>query len=124
MTCSIHFIHYQKQKQIDPLRSLAKGRPEVGAFRVFPPEYSAPANETPDGRVVPEEALRVERWGSCWNRYYALQVSFFMSSLASDVTQILTKNFLWMQTFCSTPMLEPEVRLCVYFLIYLYVSFD
>ncbi len=34
---------------IDPLYSLAKGRPEMMAFRVYPPEYNAPANETPDG---------------------------------------------------------------------------
>ena len=30
---------------IDPLRSLAKGQPELMAFRVYPPEYSAPPDE-------------------------------------------------------------------------------
>lgn len=30
---------------IDPLRSLAKNRPELEAFRVYPPDFSAPANE-------------------------------------------------------------------------------
>ena len=54
--------------QVDPLRSLAKGRPELGAFRAYPPDYSAPANQTPDGRIVTDETARLERWGSCWNR--------------------------------------------------------
>lgn len=57
---------------IDPLRSLAKKRPEMGAFRVYPPEYLAPINETPDGSIVNDDSSRIERWGSCWNRYDAL----------------------------------------------------
>lgn len=36
--------------QVDPLRSLAKNRPEFGAYRVYPPEYTAPANQV---RVCP-----------------------------------------------------------------------
>lgn len=54
--------------QVDPLRSLAKSRPEFGAFRVYPPEFSAPLNETPDGKIVTDDTHRVELWGSCWNR--------------------------------------------------------
>jgi COP9 signalosome complex subunit 5 len=53
---------------LDPLRSLAKKRPEMGAFRVYPPEYTAPLNETPDGTIVTDDPTRIERWGSCWNR--------------------------------------------------------
>jgi COP9 signalosome complex subunit 5 len=62
---------------VDPLRSLAKDRPDFGAFRVYPPEYTAPANETPDGKIVTDDLRRVERWGSCWNRYYTLEVGNF-----------------------------------------------
>jgi len=54
--------------QVDPLRSLAKSKPEFGAFRVYPPEFSAPQNECPDGKIVTDDSARVERWGSCWNR--------------------------------------------------------
>jgi len=53
---------------IDPLRSLAKSTPEFGAFRVYPPEYNAPANECPDGKIVTSDAVRVEHWGAAWNR--------------------------------------------------------
>eukprot|EP00904_Undaria_pinnatifida_P010840 jgi/Undpi1/6887/HiC_scaffold_21.g09363.m1 len=95
---------------VDPLRSLAKSRPEFGAFRVYPPEFSAPLNETPDGKIVTDDTQRVELWGSCWNRYYSMEIEYFMSSLASDVMGILTENFLWMRTLGSTPILENENR--------------
>ncbi|CAN0333154.1 unnamed protein product, partial [Discosporangium mesarthrocarpum] len=101
---------------VDPLRSLAKSRPEFGAFRVYPPEYSAPLNECPDGKIVHDDTMRQELWGSCWNRreegllYYMIEIEYFMSSLASDVMGILTENFLWMRTLGSTPMLEKENR--------------
>ncbi|OQR86968.1 COP9 signalosome complex subunit 5 [Achlya hypogyna] len=95
---------------VDPLRSLAKKRPEMGAFRAYPPEYAPPVNETPDGTLVTDDTARVERWGSCWNRYYALEVEYFMSTLGSNVLSVLTEKFLWMRTLSSTPMLERENR--------------
>mgnify|MGYP006117283577 CR=1 FL=1 len=45
---------------IDPLRSLAKSTPVMESFRVYPPEYAAPANETPDGKMVSDETTRVQ----------------------------------------------------------------
>ncbi|TMW68792.1 hypothetical protein Poli38472_006260 [Pythium oligandrum] len=95
---------------LDPLRSLAKKRPEMGAFRVYPPEYTAPVNETPDGTIVTDETTRMERWGSCWNRYYTLEVDYFMSSLGSQIVNILSEEFLWMRTLSSNTMQERENR--------------
>jgi len=93
---------------IDPLRSLAKGHPELMAFRVYPPDYNPPLNETPDGKIILEDRLRLEKWGACWNRYYRLEVSYFMSNLAQTTLGILKNNFLWTNSFTSTPLLEPE----------------
>lgn len=95
---------------IDPLRSLAKGRPEMQSFRVYPPEYTAPLNETPDGKIISDESQRLERWGSCWNRYYQLEMDYFLSSLGSKLMGILSEQFLWMRTLSATPMLERENR--------------
>ncbi|ETV93143.1 hypothetical protein H310_12752 [Aphanomyces invadans] len=95
---------------IDPLRSLAKKRPEMGAFRAYPPEFAAPVNETPDGQIVTDDTARVERWGSCWNRYYALEIEYFMSTLGANVLGVLSEKFLWMRTLSSTPTLERENR--------------
>lgn len=81
---------------LDPLRSAHNGIPEIKAFRAYPPEYQSPiAYECPDGSVQPSEQLRLEHWGSCWNRYYELPVHYFMSSTSRSVLGALTQNYLW-----------------------------
>jgi COP9 signalosome complex subunit 5 len=85
---------------LDPLRSTHLGLPELKAFRAFPPEYSSPTlNECPDGSIQPSEQLRLEQWGSCWNRYYELSVEYYMSTTSRQVLEQLTQNYLWMTTF-------------------------
>jgi len=93
---------------IDPLRSLAKNVPELKVFRVYPPEYKS-NNECPDGRTIPDELARVEKWGVCWSRYYELDVEYFMSEKARNVMDILTQNYLWMRTLGGTTA-EAESR--------------
>eukprot|EP00579_Thalassiosira_antarctica_P005931 CAMPEP_0201902234 /NCGR_PEP_ID=MMETSP0902-20130614/54850_1 /ASSEMBLY_ACC=CAM_ASM_000551 /TAXON_ID=420261 /ORGANISM="Thalassiosira antarctica, Strain CCMP982" /LENGTH=397 /DNA_ID=CAMNT_0048436231 /DNA_START=819 /DNA_END=2012 /DNA_ORIENTATION=- len=96
---------------VDPLRSLAKGTPELKAFRAFPPEYTNPVqNQCPNGEIIHEEQARLEQWGSCWSSYYELEVEYFMSAGARNVLSTLTQNFLWMRTLGSTPMCETEAR--------------
>jgi len=95
---------------IDPMRSLAKNHPEFKAFRAYPPEYTAPANECPDGKIVETDAVRVAQWGACWNRYYQLEIEYFMSSQAKAVIGILSKNYQWVSTLGSTPTNERENR--------------
>ena len=96
---------------VDPLRSLAKNVPELKAFRAYPPEYNSPIqNQCPDGIVVGDERTRLEKWGSCWGRYYELEMDFYMSKSARNVMEILTQNFLWMRNLGSTPSLEAENR--------------
>lgn len=93
---------------IDPLRSVAKGYPNLESFRVYPPEYTSVPNETPDGTVIADEKTRLQLWGNCWNRYYKLNTSFFMSTLASNVLGMLKNNFLWQNNFTSTPLLDTD----------------
>lgn len=93
---------------IDPLRSLAKGRPEMAAFRAYPPGFQPPPNETPDGTICSDKRANEEKWGASWGSYYKLEMEYFMSPLANTVLTTLANNFLWQNTFTSTPMLEPE----------------
>ncbi|KAL7494070.1 hypothetical protein ACHAWT_003818 [Skeletonema menzelii] len=96
---------------VDPLRSLAKGHPELKAFRAYPPEYTNPIpNQCPDGSIINEEQLRLEKWGSCSGAYYELQVEYFMSTGARNVLSLLNRNFLWMRALGSTTMCEKEAR--------------
>lgn len=85
---------------VDPLRTAHTGVPELKAFRAFPPEYeSAIPNECPDGSIEPTEQVRLEHWGSCWNRYYELSVEYYMSSTSRKILGDLTQNYLWMTAF-------------------------
>lgn len=86
---------------IDPLLSISQGRPEMMAFRVYPPEYTAPKDECPDGSLVREERDRVSLWGACWNRYYRLDIEYFMSTLAKDTLSIMRTQLLWPKAFTS-----------------------
>jgi COP9 signalosome complex subunit 5 len=88
---------------IDPLRSSHTNNPELKAFRAYPPEFQSPiANECPDGTIIPTEQVRLEQWGSCWNRYYELEVEYYMSSISRHTLEQLTQNYLWMRTLTST----------------------
>eukprot|EP00536_Pseudo-nitzschia_multiseries_P018090 jgi/Psemu1/264689/estExt_Genewise1Plus.C_21450008 len=85
---------------VDPLRSMHMGTPQLKAFRAYPPEYQSPVtNECPDGSIVQSEKLRLERWGSCWNRYYELSVEYYMSAASRSILGDLTQNYLWMKSF-------------------------
>jgi len=93
---------------VDPLRSLAKNSPQLKAFRAYPPEFKSDVNnECPDGSIIAEEKIRLEKWGSCWSRYYELKVDYFMSKSARRVMDILTQN-TWMRNLGTTPGLEIE----------------
>tara|TARA_B110000091_G_C13731923_1_gene439443 strand:- start:44 stop:907 length:864 start_codon:yes stop_codon:yes gene_type:complete len=82
---------------IDPLRSLAKGRPEMGSFRAFLPSYSQSTPMSPDGIPVTSanKSEVMERWGATWNRYYLMDTQYFMSDLTKRMVDILAKNFTW-----------------------------
>jgi len=94
---------------VDPLRSIAKQEPEFGAFRVFPPNFSPQQDECPDGTFMPKES-RMVRWGVSAERYYALKISFFMSSLGRRVLDTMSKNSLWIRILASSSVMEPENR--------------
>lgn len=90
---------------VDPLRSMHVEYPEIKAFRAYPPEYNSPvANECPNGSIETSDQLRLEKWGSCWNRYYELKVEYYMSSVSRKViVDGLTQDSLWMRSLVRAP---------------------
>lgn len=57
---------------VDPLRGVAKGKPEIGAFRCYPPTYSPPKGLAPDGATWADERARNARWGESCVSYYCM----------------------------------------------------
>lgn len=96
---------------IDPLRSAAKGRPELMAFRAYPPDHEPRPMEMPNGVIAPDENVAVSKWGVGWKSYYSLEVSYFMSSLAMNALNVLKNKFMWMNSFTSAPEFERGNRI-------------
>lgn len=96
---------------VDPLRAIAKGRPEMGAFRNFPPSYK-PSNKRlgPDGKIWPSEAAMAERWGPAAMSYYSLEIQFFQTTLSRRVLDVLAREHLWARVLASTSNLDRESR--------------
>jgi len=95
---------------VDPLRSLAKQKPDFGVFRVFPPAHDTGWGVAPDGSAVIDKEVTIPRWGQTYNRYYQLQVDFFMSSLGKKFVDIMSSNNLWIRALSSSSVMEPENR--------------
>lgn len=53
---------------VDPLRSQARGEPELGAYRCYPPQYTPPPMQGPDGKIWTDHNALLERWGQCYAR--------------------------------------------------------
>ena len=88
-------------------------------IQVYPPDYNPPLNETPDGTICIDDKLRIEKWGACWNRYYELDVSYFMSQLSLKTLGILKSNFSWQGSFTTPPGLETGMLYNTYTYIHL-----
>jgi len=95
---------------VDPLRSLAKQKPELTCFRVFPPSYDGSWNVAPDGTGVIDKDSTIARWGAAYNRYYVLQSDYFMCSLGKKFVDIMSSNNLWIRALSSSSVMEPENR--------------
>lgn len=95
---------------MDPLRCVSKGRPEIGAFRCYPPEFTPPRGMAPDGSTWSDERARNVRWGESCVSYYQLTTEYFQSSLSSGLLAVLSRDFMWARTLSATPALEKEVR--------------
>jgi len=95
---------------VDPLRSLAKQKPELGCFRVFPPIHDTSMGIAPDGSVVQDKEATITRFGQTYNRYYTLPVDYFMSSLGKKFVDIMSSSNLWIRALSSSSVMEPENR--------------
>lgn len=95
---------------IDPLRSLARQEPEMGAYRVYPAKHNVPTNECPDGTTLDDPSAMIQRWGLSYHRYYSLPISYFMSSLGNQLVDVMSKNNLWVRVLSTAPVLDTENR--------------
>jgi COP9 signalosome complex subunit 5 len=91
---------------VDPHRTVAAGKVEIGAFRTYPEDYNPPNNEGPgEYQTIPLD--KIEDFGVHAKRYYPLDISFFKSDLDTKLLDALW-NVYWVNTLSSSPLLTTK----------------
>lgn len=89
---------------IDPDRTISAGKVEIGAFRTYPEGYKPPSQPSASGGGGGDVPLaKAQDFGAHADRYYALDVSHYKSSLDSRLLEALWNKY-WVQTLSASPL--------------------
>eukprot|EP00042_Codosiga_hollandica_P057586 m.855551 g.855551 ORF g.855551 m.855551 type:complete len:335 (+) comp59625_c0_seq25:2626-3630(+) len=88
---------------IDPTKTLAAGKVEIGAFRTYPESYKPPNQPVSEYQTVPSD--KIEDFGVHASAYYPMEVSFFTSTLDRSLLDLLWKKY-WVSTLSSSPLTD------------------
>ena len=72
------------------------------SFRVYPPDYNPPLNQTPDGTIVSDDRSRVEKWGKCFGSFifiipYYINICLLFVNFY-HIASLFDGNFLYFTT--------------------------
>lgn len=87
---------------IDPHRTIAAGKVEIGAFRTYPEGYKPPDAAPSEYQTIPLN--KIEDFGVHSERYYPLNMTYFKSGLDSHMLDLLWNKY-WVNTLSSSPLL-------------------
>mmetsp|Transcript_12632 Transcript_12632/g.31901 ORF Transcript_12632/g.31901 Transcript_12632/m.31901 type:complete len:353 (+) Transcript_12632:169-1227(+) len=87
---------------IDPHRTMAAGKVEIGAFRTYPEGYKPPDEPTSEYQTIPLN--KIEDFGVHAKSYYPLDISYFKSSLDAHMLDLLWNKY-WVNTLSASPLL-------------------
>eukprot|EP00898_Chlorokybus_atmophyticus_P003091 jgi/Chlat1/3783/Chrsp259S03917 len=88
---------------IDPTRTAAAGKVEIGVFRTYPQGYKPPDEPPSEYQTIPLN--KIEDFGVHCKQYYSLDISYFKSSLDSHLLDLLWNKY-WVNTLSSSPLLS------------------
>ncbi|XP_045027782.1 COP9 signalosome complex subunit 5-like isoform X2 [Daphnia magna] len=86
---------------VDPVRTISAGKVCLGAFRTYPKGYKPPNEEPSEYQTIPLN--KVEDFGVHCKQYYALEVSYFKSSLDRRLLDSLWNKY-WVSTLSSSSL--------------------
>lgn len=92
---------------IDPVRTAASGKVDIGAFRTYPAGHE-PCNGG-GGTTAHVPQGKVEDYGVHHGEYYALDVSVFKSSLDCELLRLLWRSN-WASTLLSVPRTSCDTK--------------
>jgi len=101
---------------IDPHRTCAAGKVDIGAFRTYPADYKPAQTSAASRASIPME--RIEDFGVHANSYYSLPIEYFKSKRDTAPLELLWERY-WTDTLSRNPLLgnrkqiTKSVRDCV-----------
>ena len=87
---------------VDPHRTIAAGKVELGAFRTYPAGHTPADEGASQYQTIPLD--KIEDFGVHAKQYYPLDVSYFKSNLDSALLSALWGKY-WAATLASSPLL-------------------
>lgn len=105
--CSTQMLNQQYQEPflavvVDPVRTMASGKVEIGAFRTYPEGYKPPDEGPSEYQTIP--LSKIEDFGVHAKQYYSLDVTFFKSGLDSHLLDLLWNKY-WVNTLSTSPLI-------------------
>jgi len=88
---------------VDPVRTSASGKVELGAFRTYPENYKPEGDAPSEYQSIP--ISKIEDFGVHCKRYYPIEVSYFKSSLDSQILELLWNKY-WVNTLSSNSVIS------------------
>ncbi|GAX77055.1 hypothetical protein CEUSTIGMA_g4501.t1 [Chlamydomonas eustigma] len=106
--CTTQMTNQQYQEPflavvVDPVRTMASGKVEIGAFRTYPEGYRPPDEGPSEYQTIP--LSKIEDFGVHASQYYSLDISFFKSSLDSHMLDLLWNKY-WVNTLSASPLIS------------------
>eukprot|EP00698_Gefionella_okellyi_P013594 TRINITY_DN3733_c0_g1_i1.p1 TRINITY_DN3733_c0_g1~~TRINITY_DN3733_c0_g1_i1.p1 ORF type:complete len:339 (+),score=78.66 TRINITY_DN3733_c0_g1_i1:64-1080(+) len=86
---------------VDPKRTMAGGKVEIGAFRTYPETYTPPDDFGQQQMSIPKG--KVEEFGLHFKKYYQLPIEFFKSSVDTQLINLLW-NKSWVNSLTASPL--------------------
>ena len=88
---------------IDPHKTAATGKVDIGAFRTYPQGYKPPEGEGSEFESVPLN--KIEDFGAHQNQYYQLEISYFKSACDTVLLNAIWNKY-WIATLSASPLLS------------------
>jgi len=86
---------------IDPIRTMAAGKVDIGAFRTYPSGY-VPSYGSKSYQSIPID--KIEDFGIHCKQYYSLSIEYFKNAMDQKLLDALWNKY-WIDTLSSSPLL-------------------
>jgi len=106
--CTTQMTNQQYQEPflavvVDPVRTMASGKVEIGAFRTYPEGYRPPDEGPSEYQTIP--LSKIEDFGVHAKQYYSLDITFFKSSTDAHMLDLLWNKY-WVNTLSASPLIS------------------